>query len=257
MSLLELRNLTKNFGGLAAVQDLNLEVDDGEILGLIGPNGSGKTTVFNLITGFLKPTRGRVIYNGEDITGLPPHIIAGKGIGRIFQLTALFKESTVLENLLMAHHLHSHASFWEGVVNAPRARYEETEIEERSKQLLEMVGLGGSWDKPAAALPYGHQRLLSVAIALALNPRLLLLDEPVTGMNLEEIAAMMSLIRRIRDEMGMTLIVVEHHMKTVMELCERVVVLNYGRKIAEGPPEEISRNQEVIEAYLGVEEDAA
>ena len=254
MALLELQRLNKNFGGLAAVSSLDLAVPEGEILGLIGPNGSGKTTVFNLITGFHSPSSGKVVFRGEDIGGKLPHVVSARGIGRVFQLTALFRESTVLENVVIAYHTAARTS-WGGVLNTPAARKEEREIEGRARQVLELVGLKGAEEKMAIALPYGHQRALSVAIALATNPKLLLLDEPVTGMNAQEIAAMMSLIRRLR-ERGITLIVVEHHMKTIMELCQRIVVLNYGKKIAEGTPQEVSRNGEVIEAYLGAEDAA-
>ena len=254
MPLIQLQELSKNFGGLMAVNCLDVVVNEGDIFGLIGPNGSGKTTLFNLITGFLKPSGGKVIFNGDDITGLSPDSIAKRGIGRIFQQTALFNESTVLENILMALHLEAKSGFWRGLFNTSAARNEEKELLKKAEEILEFVGLEELGDELATNIPYGHQRCLSLAIGVATNPRLLLLDEPFTGMNAEEIALMMNITKKLMKK-GITLIVIEHHMETIMALCRRIVVLNYGKKIAEGSPQEITHNEVVIEAYLGAEED--
>lgn len=252
MALLELTGLTKRFGGLTAVNKLNLSVREKEILGLIGPNGAGKSTVFNTISGVHLPTSGRVVFRGEDVTRLPPHLIARKGIVRTFQATTLFHDYSLLDNVRIARHLRLRAGVWASLLHTPGYRAEEAENARRAEELLEIVGLRELGGELAKNLPHGHQRALGVAIAMASDPILLMLDEPLTGMNREEAGAMARIIRRIRGR-GITIILVEHDMRAVMDLCDRIAVLNYGNKIAEGSPEEIRENREVIEAYLGTE----
>jgi branched-chain amino acid transport system ATP-binding protein len=250
--ILKIENVSKHFGGLAALSDLSFQIKPGEILGLIGPNGAGKTTLFNVISGFFPLTSGRVIFKGADITGLRPDQIARMGLVRTFQGTNLFKHKTVLENLIIAHHLQVKANFWELLLNNVRAKSDETTARQNSLHILEYMNLMDLKDELAQNLPHGYQRALGVAIAMAARPRLLLLDEPITGMNPEESRKFIDLIRGLQDR-GITLMVVEHDMKVIMGLSQRIIVLNYGRKIAEGIPQEIQKNQEVIEAYLGSE----
>jgi len=251
MVLLQTKNLTKSFGGLTAVSDLNIKVNKGEIVGLIGPNGAGKTTVFNLITSFFPPTKGNVIFKGEDITGLKPDKIAKKGIVRTFQLTRLFGEYSVVKNVLMAQHLRSHMNFWLEFLMPFSTRSREAALLQHAEEILNLMGLYEKRNELAKNLPHGHQRSLGISIALSVQPELLLLDEPTTGMNPEESKTMMQRIQNIADT-GMTIVLIEHDMKVVMGLCHRIIVLNYGRKIAEGTPQEIIENSEVIQAYLGV-----
>src|SRR6266851_2298698 len=247
MPLLEARDLSKRFGGLVAVSSLNLTVETGEIVGLIGPNGAGKTTCFNLLSGFLPPTGGAMVFAGEDITGRRPHEIVARGLVRTFQHTTLFQDLSVLENVLLGLHLHSRAGLRQLLFSRRGFPPDEVSL---SREMLEFIGLATEADQLARNLPHGHQRVLGIAMALATRPRLLLLDEPVTGMNLEESARVMSLVKTIRDR-GTTILLVEHNMKAVMGTCERIVVLNFGQKLAEGPPAEVSTNPEVIRAYLG------
>jgi branched-chain amino acid transport system ATP-binding protein len=247
MPILETRDLTKHFGGLAAVSHVGLTVGEGEIVGLIGPNGAGKTTCFNLLSGFLRPTAGTIVFGGEDITGLRPQQVAARGLVRTFQLTTLFHEMTALENVLLGLHLHARTGLRQVLFS--RRIFPPDEVA-RSREVLEFTGLTAVADQLARNLPHGHQRVLGIAMALAARPRLLLLDEPVTGMNLEESGRVMALVKTIRDR-GTTILLVEHNMRAVMGTCERIVVLNFGQKLAEGSPAQVSTSAAVIEAYLG------
>ena len=252
MALLEIEGLTKNFGGLAAVNDLGMEVSESEILGLIGPNGAGKTTLFNLISGFLPPTNGEIRLKNEVISELKPHEIAKRGIGRSFQQSVLFMDATVFENVFTGFHMNYRTGLFQQFLHAPSVRKEERNIRNSAMEILEFMGLAPLKDELAENLPHGFQRVLGICVALASDPTILLLDEPVTGMNPEETENAINLVRQIREK-GITIIIVEHDMKAVMTLCDRIVVLNYGKKIAEGLPEEIRENQKVIAAYLGSE----
>jgi branched-chain amino acid transport system ATP-binding protein len=251
MVILELQGLRKQFGELVAVDDVDMRVEQGEIRGLIGPNGSGKTTIFNCITGFLHPTGGKVIWQGEDITGRPPHVVAAKGIARTFQLTNLFRDMTALQNVVMAFHLHTGVGLFGQYLMTKRTKKRHKEVEERAIEILETMGIGDVKDEIAGALPHGHQEALGVAMALATEPKILLLDEPVTGMNPSETQDMMERITRLRDS-GITILLVEHDMKAVMSTCERLTVMNFGKNICEGDPAGVCSHEEVIEAYLGM-----
>jgi len=249
--LLETKGLTKHFGGLAAVSQLDMHVNQGEIVGLIGPNGAGKTTVFNLITGFVRPTSGKVLFDGHDITAKKPHLIAETGIGRTFQLAYLFPDFTVLENVVASFYLYPRSGFWEALFNTPAYHKKEEYISNRAREILQFVGLDKVKDELAKNLPHGHQKVLGVARALAIKPKLLLLDEPIAGMTRDEIVFSLGVFDKIRSQ-GITILLVEHNME-FMSLCDRVIVLNFGHKIAEGSSEGVRQNEDVIQAYFGSE----
>lgn len=248
--MLEIEGLSKFFGGLEAVSSVDVRLKAGEKLGLIGPNGAGKTTFFNLVSGTLKPTKGRVTFEGRDITGKSPHYIARKGIVRTFQGINIFPDFTVLENVVLSCHLTPGVGLVETVFKTSGSRQKEKAILERSKAILELVGLEKLSRVAAQSLAHGHKRILGIAIALAAEPKLLLLDEPLSGMNASEVSETMGLIDRLWQS-GITILLIEHNMRATMNLCQRIVVLNFGRKIAEGTPDEIRANPDVIRAYLG------
>lgn len=255
-AILHIRDLTKQFGGLTAVDAVSFSVPEGGIVGLIGPNGAGKTTIFNLITGIYRPTSGSIEYKGKSIVGLEPFRIADMGITRTFQNIRLFKNLSVFDNVLTACHLSANYSFAEAILRLPRFRAQEKRLTAKAEELLGIMNLSDYRDLIANNLPYGLQRRLEIVRALALDPKLLLLDEPAAGMNPDETEQLMSLIVRIRDDFGLSVIVIEHHMDLIMGVCEHIVVLNFGEKIAEGSADEISKNAQVIEAYLGTSEEA-
>jgi branched-chain amino acid transport system ATP-binding protein len=248
MALLEVRGMTKRFGGLVALDNVSFSIKEREIRGLIGPNGAGKSVMFKTIAGFYRPNQGQVIYQGEDITGKGASAVAERGLVRTFQETTLFQEFTVYENVLVGCHLRARSNLFTALFRTDRDRQKESEA--KTLEVLEFMGLTDRKDQLALNLPLGSQRALAVAIALAAEPKLLLLDEPFAGMNPEETSQMMQIVKRVQ-ESGVTIVLVEHDMKAVMGLSQKLMVLNFGQLLAEGSPEEIRSNEQVIEAYLG------
>jgi len=253
--IISVDGITRKFGGLTAVNSVSFTVNEHEILSVIGPNGAGKSTLFKLISSFLKPTSGQVLFNGERISGLAPHIVARRGVVRTFQETTIFKNMTVRDNVIVSHHLRSNASLMGYFLGTRLAKQDERDFGASADEILDFLGLGTQAGETARNLPHGHLRALGIAMGLATNPKVLLLDEPFAGMNHDETMKAVAMVRKIRDR-GITILLVEHDMPAVMKISDRIVVLNFGEKIAEGTPTEIQNNDRVIEAYLGVEDEA-
>jgi branched-chain amino acid transport system ATP-binding protein len=250
--LLEAKNVSKYFGGLQAIGDVSFSIDRGEIFSVIGPNGAGKTTLFNLITAFLPPTQGEILLKGETISGLKPYEVARRSVARTFQLTTLFEKNTVLDNLIIGQNATRQMGVWKALLGGRRKKETEKKTLEQAHQLAEFIGLTGEKDTPASLLPQRAQKQLSIGVAYASAPELLLLDEPAGGVNNEEVSVLIDLISRIR-QTGVTICLIEHKMSMVMNISDRILALNFGKKLAEGTPAEVCRNEEVIKSYLGDE----
>ncbi len=254
--LLEARKITMQFGGLKAVDSLEFKIHRGQLAGLIGPNGAGKTTVFNMLTGVYAPTSGEVLLEGQSLKGLKPYEISHRGVTRTFQNIRLFKDLTVLDNVLVASHQHIRYRLFDTLLQTPRFLKTESELQDKAMSLLKIFNLDGMAHKSASGLPYGEQRKLEIVRALATDPKIILLDEPAAGMNHSETHHLMETIAKIREQFKLTVLLIEHDMKLVMGICENIIVLDHGVKIEEGNPQKVQSSQKVIEAYLGVEEHA-
>jgi branched-chain amino acid transport system ATP-binding protein len=252
-SILEVREITRNFGGLIAVNKVSFSVNKGEIFGVIGPNGAGKTTLFNTITGLILPTSGNLLYQGKKLIKQKPHQIARKGIARTFQNLRLFESLSALENVAIAHHLHDRTDLFSGILGLPKIRIQQQQTYSQALKLLELVGMASKAEQQACNLAYGDRRRLEIARALALKPQVLLLDEPAAGMNTNEKGSLSELIKQIRDDFNLTILLIEHHVPLVMGLCDRIAVLDFGQLIALGKAEKVRNDPAVIEAYLGSE----
>lgn len=250
-TILSLKNVCMYFGGIKAIDDIDFEVEKGRLFGIIGPNGAGKTTIFNVITGMYVPTSGEIFYRDKQLNKLMPHTITGNGIARTFQNIRLFEDQTVLDNLKIAHFSHTNYGLLDVFLTSRKFRQEEERIEKESLEIVEFLNLSHVADKKAGALPYGEQRRVEIARALCCKPEILLLDEPAAGMNPAEINDLNQLILKIRDHYDLTIMVIEHQMRLVMEICEEILVLNFGKKLAIGKPEQLKSNPAVLEAYLG------
>jgi len=255
VAILEVKNLTKQFGGLTAVNDLSFHVNKEEIFSVIGPNGAGKSTLFKLITAYYQPTEGSIIFKGKDLKGLKPNQVAKLGVVRTFQETTVYKEMTVYQNLLISNHLHFKASDFGEYFNSRKAREDHKEMERRAAELLDYFGILEFKDEQVSNLQHGHLRALEMAVAVSADPEVILFDEPFTGMNEKETQTALEMVRGIRDDRKITIVLIEHDMRAVMSVSDRIVVVNFGGKIAEGKPKEIQNNPDVIEAYLGRDED--